>query len=286
MKHIKTYKVFESIEQDYDIYDFFEELKHNSNGKSFDMSRVKKLSDRFIGEGVFERIYKMVDSILHSLEDVDINDVKEGMLDVFDEYHELESRVMLCMLCSDLDNVEKFNGMIAVGPNLDNNKPRMICIILRDIIYPTLFIGYPIINLRVQPSESLVTDKKYQCINFNIDDYTMSANVDKGIPTKDPDISGYKHTKFTNYDLDKKRNYDIEKFFEMYKPGIYISLGGFNNYEYKINLRKLESELDVTLPAALHNVNYEKIIWDASRFTRKFNDDTGVYDYTIKILLK
>ena len=111
----------------------------------------------------------------------------------------------------------------------------------------------------------------------------MTANVGKKIPNGS--AFGERYTQFTTYDVNRKRNYNVEKFFEMYKPGIYISLGD-NNTGYKLNLKKLESELDVVLPMALHNIDYKEVIWDSSRGTRKFNDDTDIYGYTVKILLK
>ena len=159
-------KLLESLEENYDIYDFFEELKDYSyTSKVFNKDRVKDLSNRFIGDGIFERVVKLVDSIFNSLEEVNIEDIEEGMLDIFDEYHDVDRRVMLCVFHSDLEDIKKFNATLGIGskdwPNLDGSKPRIICNILRDMIYPTLFIGYPSIRLRFQNVEQLVKDKKY-----------------------------------------------------------------------------------------------------------------------------
>jgi hypothetical protein len=290
MKHIKPYKIFERfnstiywvIDNDYDIYDFLEDLKDYSyNDKDFDsrkggISRIKGLSDIFIGEGIFERVVELVDSIFNSIGDVDIRDVRDGMVDVFDEYHEMKNRVQVCIFGSELINTKKFNTIYTINSKkLQNEKTRIISSILRDMVYPTLYIGHhPQVKLRNDDLESHLVmfnpissnTEIFQCKNFDINNFAISK-VTRNISL---------------YELDKKRIYDIEKFFDMYKPGIYITLDG--NYEYTLNVKKIESELDIVLPAALHGVDYEEIIYGA-RFGARSTID-GVGEYSVKILLK
>ena len=224
----KVSSVIESLDyENYGIYNFFEELKSCITSEKFDSVRIKSLSDHFVGDGIFDRVVKFVDSIFKSLESVNLEDFKEGMLDFFDEYFELKYRVFLCVL---VEVNGRYSGAMGVGNNLDNNKPRIICSILRDMVGPT--------------------NRQF---------------------------------------LEHKRQSKIDHYFDMYKPGIYVTIGD-ENYSYKMNLKKIESELDVTLNHALHNIDYEEIIWDMSRGSRKFNDTYGpnseTYEYTFKVVLK
>jgi hypothetical protein len=73
----------------------------------------------------------------------------------------------------------------------------------------------------------------------------------------------------------------------MYKPCVTINIGGHRDSHLtgKMNLKKLESDIDEILPSILPTLDYEEVIFDSSRGDRQFDDNIDVYDYTIKILL-
>jgi hypothetical protein len=74
----------------------------------------------------------------------------------------------------------------------------------------------------------------------------------------------------------------------MYKPCVTINIGGYSeSYTTgKMKLLELESNLDEVLPTILPTLDYEEVIFDASRGNRGFDvENYEVYDYTVKILL-
>ena len=80
----------------------------------------------------------------------------------------------------------------------------------------------------------------------------------------------------------------IPKILEMYKPCVTINIGGYHDSHTtgKMNLLKLESDLDEVLPTILPTLDYEEVIFDVSRDGRRFDTENyEVYDYTVKILL-
>ena len=62
MKHLKKYKIFESIDSDLeDIYEFANMLKGWQPYPP--LSEVKSHSERFIGPGIYDKVKRMVDDI-------------------------------------------------------------------------------------------------------------------------------------------------------------------------------------------------------------------------------
>jgi hypothetical protein len=89
-------------------------------------------------------------------------------------------------------------------------------------------------------------------------------------------------------DIAKKKEYSIDKILGMYKPCVTINIGGYSDSHTtgKMNLLKLESDLDEVLPTILPTLDYEEVIFDVSRGNRGFDTENyEVYDYTVKILL-
>lgn len=291
MRKLNKYNSFLESKREFDIYDLYEKLKEYTWGNgTADLRNIQKWSDRFIGDSVFEKVSELVDRIFDSLRGFDFGDFKNGLYEIFDEYLEKHNHVMLCVLHSDpMDNFtksKKFSGSIGVSTE-DSEKTRVICTILRDMISPTIRIGYPSILLRNTKEEETVSDKKYQCINFNIDNYEISKNLNVEIPNGNA-VGRRAHTTITEFDLNKIRKYDLDDYYDSYKPGIYIGIGGHGDKGYGkyMNLRKLESDFDSILPRILQDVDYDEIIWDAARGSRRFDDNTDIDDYTVKILLK
>ena len=167
----------------------------------------------------------MVDDIFDKLKVVDMDHIKDALYDVFDEFVEKSKRLHLCVLYCSPDRLKepierRFNGSISIRDDVDSSKTIIICHILLDMINPTFRIGFPSIEIRQTDEQIDVTDSKWNCVNFNIDNYEISKKEGQHVPSP----SDYKKrgTFISPLDLDKLRKYNIEDFFQCYKPGIYI----------------------------------------------------------------
>lgn len=281
----------QDIQHHYSIYDWFEDLKSIQwNRKNVNNSDLKKWSDHFIGSGVYQKISKLVDDIFNSIRSVDYNYINDRMLEVWDELPTNKDKyVMACVAYGDYENLDKeimyrYNGLLSVmNPSDDSKKLDIIIHIIKDIIYPTLFIGSPSIPLRRTEEQIYVTDKKWNCENFDIDSYEFNEGeeFDNGGTGRRSTTTIFKS------ELDKKKNYEVDKVISMYKPCLVIEIGGHNDSHRtgKIKLSHLEPILDDVLETILPDLDYEEVIWDKSRGKRQFTDDE-FYDYTLKILLK
>lgn len=288
MKNIKQYKLFlesdnrntSAISIDYSIYDFFQELKeYLYSDKPIDMNRIKKWSDHFIGDGIYEKVLERTNKIFDALDMVDMGTIKDRLYDVFDEYPYKNNWVMLCVMYGDYDkNIDdiqrKYNGSITISNvNSERRKNEISIYILKAIISPTLRYGYPSKDLRVSDEEVFVTDKKYQCVNFDFSSYSLN----------DQDFTHYANTMRFNSLI---KNYNIDKIIDVYMPGIFIEIGQKDFAQDPINLKKVEKDFDDAMPSILSKLDYVDVIWDDSRGSRKFDDDMNIYDYTVKILLE
>lgn len=281
----------ETVQNKYSIYDWFEDLKSMQwNNNSINDSDLKKWSEHFIGTGVYQKISNLVDNIFESIRNVDYNYINDRMFEVWDELPiNKDKYVMACVAYGDYENLDKeimyrYNGLLSVmNPSDDSKKLNIIIHIIKDILYPTLFIGSPSIVIRRTEEEIYVTDKKWNCENFDIDSYKFNEGeeFDNGGTGRRSTTTIYKS------ELDKKKNYGVDKVLSMYKPCLVIEIGGHNDsYRTgKIKLSHLEPILDDVLQTILPDLDYEEVIWDKSRGKRQFTDDE-FYDYTLKILLK
>jgi len=283
MKYLKRFESKDEI----DIYQFHNLLLDNSQEWDNRISyrsmtnNIEDLSDRFIGPGIYDKVADLVDRIFISLSLFDIEDIKYRITDIFDEYLHKDKMIFKCVLYGDIErygnkNQNKFNGVLGIGET-EIYKRRILYKILLDMLRPTVWIGHPSVRLRMEHDEIYVTDPIYQCCNFDINNFSISK------------IEKTHQSKLSQYDINKKENYDINHFFEMYRPGIYISIGERNISPVKnqqINLRSIESEYDKILPSVLHDIDYEDILWGYSRGERMFDDNMLICDYCIKILLK
>ncbi len=293
---IKTYSLFlesdkkipDGNQHDYSIYDWSEDLKSyewmtNPEGSKVNINSIKMWTDHFIGDGWFDKISNHVENIFNSLKKVDTDYINDRMYDVYDEIPEGKKKhTSLAVLYGDIEKYNsllsrKFSGSIYIPKCNEVNKFRVIIHIIKEMILPTLFIGGWRSNalLRTGKDECFVTDKKYQCQNFNIDNYIKPHhNITKTSGGYDIDIS-------------KKKKYDINLFLDMYQPSVTINIGGHSDSMATgvFNLREIESKLDDVLPSILHDIDYKEVIFDQSRFDRKFNDNVDTSEYTLKILL-
>lgn len=280
MNNIKKYNKFVESqlsdhikEKGYNIYQFWSDVNYYAYHNTDPVIDIKKYSDKYIGNGVFDKVNKLVDNIFNALNDIDIDNIKDKMADIFDEFLDKKNNVSPVILIGDIskyesDNQEKFNGT-RFGVK---DKMKIICLILSDMLYPTLWIGSSEIfvdhaKVRNSHNEIFVEDEIYQCVNFNIHEYEIFP-------------------KLTNlYKLESIKKYNVDNFYGLYKPGIYIGLG--DSYSKQdINVKDIEEKLDDILPFVLHGIEYEDILWEYSRKSRKFDPNINVQDYSIKILLK
>lgn len=300
MKYLKKYNIFESTDDTtkYGIYDWFEDLKRFQwarNQKSMvSESSLKKWSDHFIGEGYWEKVKDLVDKMFIAMSKVDTDYINDRMYDVYDEIPGSKENWTMCCVAyggyenHDKPNNRKYNGLLSVRNPKEGDKLDIIIHILKEIVSPTLTIGYPSYVIRQSDEQFYVTDKKWQCKNFNIDDY----GIQDGFEYKTDDLHYLaldRRGKGNVYssDIKKKKDYSIDKILDMHKPCVTINIGGHGDSHLtgKMNLKKLESDIDEVLPAILPTLDYEEVIFDSSRGDRHFDDDSDVYDYTIKILL-
>ena len=288
MSKIKKYNLFLESSKEIDIYDFANMLK---GWQAFPaLSEVKRHSERFIGPGIYDRVQKLVDDMFNVLEEVDMEHIKDALYDVFDEFLEKDNRLHLCVLYCNTENLKepierRYRGSMSVGEDKDRSRQFIICHILLDMLNPTFSIGYPSILIRETDEQLYVTDPKWNCVNFNIDNYEISKKEGQRVPAP----SDYKKrgTLISSLDLDKLRKYNIEDFFQCYKPGIYIELYDNKGYNWKISIKKVEDLFDEYLPRILHGLEYEEVLWEIPRQGRRFDETTyELYDYTLKVLLK
>lgn len=300
-KMTKSTYLYESFQKDtayvheYDIYNWFEDLKAQQwSKKTINLKQLKFWSDHFIGEGWYDKISNLVDSIHNSLKSVDYDYINDRMLEVWDELPLGKDKyVMPCVSYGDYENYDKeidyrHNALISYQDVKDESRKLDVIIhILIDILYPTLFIGNPSVTMRNSKSQYFVTDEKWQCQNFDIKNYEFKEGdeIENGNSRKPNKRST---TTIFSWDLKKKSLYSIDKVLSMYKPCVVIEIGGYNNSHLTgaFKLDDIESKLDEVLPTILPELNYEDIIWDKSRGTRQFDTSAGFYDYTLKIILK
>lgn len=288
MSKIKKYNLFLESSKEIDIYDFANMLK---GWQAFPaLSEVKRHSERFIGPGIYDRVQKLVDDMFNVLEEVDMEHIKDALYDVFDEFLEKDNRLHLCVLYCNTENLKepierRYRGSMSVGEDKDRSRQFIICHILLDMLNPTFSIGYPSILIRETDEQLYVTDPKWNCVNFNIDNYEISKKEGQRVPA--PSDYKKRETLISSLDLDKLRKYNIEDFFQCYKPGIYIELYDNKGYNWKISIKKVEDLFDENLPRILHGLEYEEVLWEIPRQGRRFDETTyELYDYTLKVLLK
>jgi hypothetical protein len=288
MSKIKKYNLFLESSKEIDIYDFANMLKGWQPFPA--LSEIKKHSERFIGPGIYDRVQKLVDDMFNVLEEVDMEHIKDALYDVFDEFLEKDNRLHLCVLYCNTENLKepierRYRGSMSVGEDKERSRKFIICHILLDILNPTFRIGYPSIEIRETDEQIDVTDPKWNCVNFNIDNYEISKKEGQHVPA--PSDYKKRETYISPLDLDKLRKYNIEDFFQCYQPGIYIELYDDKGYHSKMSIKQVEDLFDENLPRILHGLEYEEVLWEIPRQGRRFDETTyELYDYTLKVLLK
>ena len=276
---IKKYKLFLESKEDYSIYDWANDLI-SLRTKSSDYSDLEKWTEHFIGSGYWNKIKSYVDSMFTTFSDINMKHIKDALLEVFDEIPEEKEKLIYCaVIYGDYegysldDNSRKYNGTMPVIELTESKKIFIIVSILLEIVNPTLKIGRSYSTIRKTNDQIFVTDEKWQCKNFDIRLY--QNNIDD-------------YDKVWSGDINKINKYSVDNIINMYRASVIINIGGWgsNHNTGKMDLLKLENDLDQVIDLVTADLDYEDIIWDMSRGTRRFDTSNPISEYTVKILLK
>lgn len=285
MKKLKTYNLFlESFQKDtavmheYSIFDWFEDLKRD-NWIRKNIEGHKIWTEHFIGEGWWDKINSHVDKIYEVLSEVNVKHIKDAMLEVFDTIPEGKERnIYTAILYGDYERINdsndlKFNGTMPIMDlNDKNRKDWIILSILISMVNPTLYYSRFKENamLRDTKESEYVTDEKWQCQNFDFEQFHKTGHL-------------------RDYEFSKVQKYSPENVLSMYKPGVVINIGGWGSdsiHTGKMYLDNLEEVLDAAIEVVESEVDYEEVIWKYSRGERHYDTSKPIYDYDLKILLK
>lgn len=290
MKHIKKYNLFkESISNDYSIYDFFNLINYNYgdyDGK-VSQSKVKFGSDKFVGEGIYDKVKLMVDDIVEKFEGINLNEIESRFTD-FSDHYDKECHIFFSILGSNFkkyfeDVDERYNSSRGFNAN-KIDKESLIIGIISDIIRPTLMIYDQ--KIRQTNDQIYVTDPKWNCVNFNIDDYESQNDLE---PANNAEEEARRHSfLMVNQRQGKKdlKKYSVDKFFDkMYVPALNIKIGDYSD-GMTMNLLEVEKRLDAVVDDILFDIPHSDIIWDSARFKRRFDPNINIYQYNIKVILK
>jgi hypothetical protein len=283
---IKNYIQFikESFQKDTDvmheksIFDWIEDLK-SDNWTPKNIERHKIWTEHFVGEGWWNKITSHVDKIFEVLREVNLNHINDAMLDTFDTIPEQKQRnIYTAVLYGDYEKINdsndlKFNGTMPIMDlNDKNRKDYVIISILISMVYPTLYYSRFKENamLRDTKESEYVTDEKWQCQNFDFEQFHKTGHL-------------------RDYEFSKVQKYSPENVLSMYRPGIVINIGGWGSdsiHTGKMYLDDLEEALDAAIEVVESEVDYEEVIWPYTRGERHYDTTKPIYEYDLKILLK
>jgi hypothetical protein len=278
---IKRYIQFikESLDEsdEWSIFDFYAYLRDN-HWSNNDISTLEKWTDHFVGDGWWNKIKSHVDRIFQVLSEVDLNHINDAMLEIYDTLpDEKEKNIYGAVLYGDFERINdsndyKYGGTMPVFETDDmKRKSYILHNIIFEIVRPTISysrLREHEVDFRQTPEAQYVTDKKWQCQNFDFSQFT--------------DLK--------DYEMKSLKLYSPENVLSMYKPGVVIDIGGWSamgaHRTGEMSLLDLERELDERIDLITANLDYEEVLWPFSRKERYFDTTRRIYDYTLKILLK
>jgi hypothetical protein len=284
MNRLKTYNKFLESSQTlsglkkYSIFDWFEDLKIDSWTPK-NTERHKIWTERFIGEGWWDKINSHVDNIFEILSEVNIRHIKDAMLEVFDTLpEEKERNIYTAVLYGDYERIDdannfKYNGTMPIMDLNDKaRKSHILLSILKEMVHPTLYYSRFKENaiLRDTKESEYVTDKKWQCQNFDFEQFHKIGHL-------------------RDYEFSKVQKYSPENVLSMYRPGVVINIGGWGSesrHTGEMYLDDLESALDAAIEVVESEVDCEDVIWPYTRGERHYDTSKPIYEYDLKILLK
>ena len=277
MKKLETYKSFLESQKEYSIFDFYDYLRNN-HWSNTDISNLERWTDHFVGDGWWIKIKSHVDRIFQVLSEVDLKHIKDAMLEIYDTLpDEKEKNIYCAVIYGDYEKINdsneyKYGGTMPIFESDDmKRKSYILHNIIFEIVKPT--VVYPSfrdteINFRHTTEAEFVTDKKWQCQNFDFSQFTA----------------------LKDYEMRVLKLYSPENVLSMYQPGIVIDIGGWSSTDShrtgQMSLLDLEKELDDRIDLITAELDYEEVLWPFSRDERYFDTSRPIYDYTLKILLK
>lgn len=277
MRKLETYKSFLESQKEYSIFDFYDYLEERVWSDT-DISTLERWTDHFVGEGWWNKIKSHVDRMFEIFSEIDLNHINDAMLEIYDTIPDEKEKDIYCaVIYGDYEKINdsndfKYNGTMPIfEPDDMKRKSYILHNIIFDIVRPT--ISYSRlrdtgVNFRTTPESEWVTDKKWQCQNF--------------------DFSNFSELK--EYEMNKLKLYSPENVLNSYQPGVVIDIGGWSSVDShrtgQMSLLDLEKELDERIDLITANLDYEEVLWPFSRKERYFDTSQPIYDYTLKILLK
>jgi hypothetical protein len=201
------------------------------------------------------------------------------MLEVFDTLpEEKERNIYTAVLYGDYERIDdannfKYNGTMPIMDLNDKaRKSHILLSILKEMVHPTLYYSRFKENaiLRDDNESIYVTDKKWQCQNFNFEQFHKTGHI-------------------RDYEFAKLQKYSPENVLSMYRPGVVINIGGWGSdsrYTGEMYLDDLEEALDAAIEVVESEVDYEEVMWPYTRGERHYDTSKPIYEYDLKILLK
>ena len=277
MKKLETYKSFLESQKEYSIFDFYDYLRNN-HWSNTDISNLERWTDHFVGDVWWIKIKSHIDRMFEIFSEVDLNHLKDSMLEIYDTLpDEKEKNIYCAVIYGDYDRVNdsndlKYNGTMPIFESDDvKRKSYILHNIIFEIVKPTVSYSRLIdteVNFRMTPESEFVTDKKWQCQNFDFSEFS----------------------ELKEYEMKSLKFYSPENVLSMYQPGIVIDIGGWSSVDShrtgQMSLLDLEKELDERIDLITAELDYEEVLWPFSRKERYFDTSSPIYDYTLKILLK
>lgn len=282
---VKSYNKFlESKSEEYSIYDWYFDLRHNI----VTYQETKNYSDQFIGPGVFTKIDKKVDEMFSLFEKINLDMIDDMLVDLYDYVPQGKIKsVLYCVLSGNVKHIDapntqsKFSSASCYSESNEKNKWDIIKGILLDIIRPTMYVYLEGEDIPIRMGETQYGsqyDEKYSCVNFDLNDYKIYwAGKETSI------------NKLPIYRTEELKNYNVENYINMRQPGLYLSVDIGSNESF--NLEKTEDILDDLIPMIKDyledcGVQVEEFMFDHTRGRRNYDNNTDIMDYTLKILLK
>lgn len=276
---IQRYSKFLESKYEFSIYDYYDSLRNIRWSDQISEVEFSRNVEHFIGKGQWNLINGHFQKIFDVLETVDIEYINDRLLDIFDEYpyHNVKYAVR-SVAYGDFERYDeepdrRYNGMMSVSKTDTNRKLDIICHFLKNLLNDTIWIRYwsekkPV---RVSDEEKFVTSDEFSIKNFK----NLSFDPKLG--------ENWNLTKF----LDFKSKFSVEKFLDMYRPSIFITIGA--EKVTKISHNKIKSEFSELLPSILSDLDYEEVIWpwrQKPNNVTKEDEDFDIYDFDLKIILK
>jgi predicted nuclease of predicted toxin-antitoxin system len=278
---IKKYNLFiESTNNNFTIYHFYDWLRDNSFGNDIlNKSELIKHTEHFIGKGQWAIIENYFNNIFEKLNSVDIDYINDRLLNIFDEYiyHDMKYAIT-AVAYSDYkyisevvyDKYDDLTGLLSISKINESKKLDIITHFLSNTLYNILWISAT--NQTRRSIDELFVNSDYYALK-NFKNQNLEIMKDNKI------TSLYNYNKF----LKLKENFSIEKVLELYVPCIYITISNYGFSPSKMLYSKIKKEFEDILPSILHDINYDKIIWEHKLPPDK--KDIEIYDYSLKIIL-